>query len=263
MQIDVTPVADGFRSAIGSAPLAVITIGLLVGPTVLYILFRLLFPSSRRRPQSSTRVLWACPNCRSVNESVHDRCYMCQYRPRPTDDLTVIDPVTARPLTAIASAPSPAHAAELAGPVYRGVSVGPGRPEGNPAGVGVPVMSREPSGIGVMAGTMAISLPGPGASGPIPVAAAGPVAAQPMNVPQVAVAATPGVAPAALPPIGRPVIVTQTPGRLGIAQAVGARRPFDPPLGPIRPRGAIVSASEPRITVVDQHATGPGSEGAT
>jgi hypothetical protein len=275
MNIDVAPVTDSISKAIGTAPLAVITIGLLVGPTVLYILFRLLFPSNgSRHPTASTRMLWACPNCRSVNESVHDRCYVCRYRPLPTDELTVIDPVTARPLTAVATAPSPVHAADLAGPVYRGVPVGPGRPETMPGPVGVPMTGYQPTGVIAMAGTTTItsqrqatqpplSVPSapampaappaaPPADGPLPAVAGGLATTPTINVHHVAIAASPGVAPAALPPVGRPVIATHTPGRLGIAQVVGARRPFDPVPVPSRPRGSIIASAEPRITVISR-----------
>jgi hypothetical protein len=119
---------DMFRSAVTTAPLAFLTIGLLGGPTVIWLFFRAVMARTRKPPTSSTRVLWACPECRSVNESVHIRCYMCHFEPASVDEVIVIDPFTGQPLMPDVGAPSPDRLRRAVGPNRPSVPVGPGRP---------------------------------------------------------------------------------------------------------------------------------------
>lgn len=147
------------QRTIATAPFAAIAAVILGGPTLLYFMARTAFFSrSDRRAPSSGRMLWACPQCSSVNESIHDRCYTCHFEPQPEDDITIIDPDTGRPLTPVVK-PWTVRTAQAAAPRTMAdrpaVAVGPGRTAmaSTRAPIAAPPATPTPSPTPVMAGT--------------------------------------------------------------------------------------------------------------
>lgn len=123
--MDIDPVG-AISSAFENAPMVAITAALLIGPTLIYVILRMTFSREKSRPTSSGRMLWACPQCSSVNESINDRCYTCRFEPRAEDDVTIIDPQTGRPITPVVK-PWTVRTAQAAAPTRPAVAVGPGR----------------------------------------------------------------------------------------------------------------------------------------
>lgn len=154
--MDIDPIG-AIQHAISTAPFAAIAAVILGGPTLLYLMARTAFsPRGDKRAPSSGRMLWACPQCSSVNESIHDRCYTCHFEPQAEDDVTIIDPDTGRPLTPVVK-PWTVRTAQAAAPRPEArrpaVAVGPGRgaPANRPVEVASPPTPAAPAP--VMAGT--------------------------------------------------------------------------------------------------------------
>jgi hypothetical protein len=147
--------SDFISSTIGNLPLALLTIALLVTPTMLWVVYRLAMSgasSARSRISTLPAALWVCPVCRSVNDPSSDRCYRCSFKVANPDDVLIIDPVTAKPI------PFPDVQPEPQG--YPGVAVGPG----------VPLV---PVAVGYTASQNGSTVPGPVETG-VPVGAGAP-----------------------------------------------------------------------------------------
>jgi hypothetical protein len=68
-------IQDGF----GQIPPSVLVVGLLFGPTLAWIGFRLYAaPRSARIEAERDDLFWICGECRSANEPGRQRCYLCQ-----------------------------------------------------------------------------------------------------------------------------------------------------------------------------------------
>lgn len=139
----IASVLDSLRAAVEHAPFAVLAAALLIGPTLLWVFLRVVFPSSQKDTAFRRRMLWGCPNCRSVNESVHTRCYACGFEPQSTDDVTIIDPTTGRPLTRVVNRPAAPPSALPTRAASPGVAVGPGRSPG-PVASPAPTRAAQP-----------------------------------------------------------------------------------------------------------------------
>ncbi len=196
-------VNDFIQTTVGNMPVAVLTIALLATPTILYFIYRFSVGSAshgRSRTSATPFAQWVCPSCHSVNELSARRCYSCAYDVGEFDDVLVIDPVTAKPI----SLPDQPAAMPVGQP---GVAVGPGAPVPSMASA-APTVAATP----VVPATLPTTIPGAPGSPGVPV---GP--GRPVGVP-----------------------ATRTPATSSIGAAVGARRPFDPPTGsqpPLRRRG--------------------------
>lgn len=134
------------RNAVTNAPLALLTAGLLIGPTALWVFYRLLVVRTKKAPVSSGRMLWGCPECRSVNESVQTRCYNCQFEPLAVHEVFIIDPRTGETIRPDTGAATPERIRRVVDPSLPGVAVGPGRRPATMLGDRPPVgvMAPEP-----------------------------------------------------------------------------------------------------------------------
>ena len=95
-------VNDFVETTVGNVPLAVLTIALLATPTILYVIYRLSVPAvshGRSRTSATPAAQWVCPSCHSVNDLTSRRCYRCAFDVDRVDDVLVIDPLTAKPIT--------------------------------------------------------------------------------------------------------------------------------------------------------------------
>jgi hypothetical protein len=91
------------RAGIGMVPPVVIAIVLLGGPTAGWLLYRFVVqPRNMRMLGIDRTAMWVCPECRSVNGLLMDRCYRCDSTPLE-DKLELIDarPEGPVPLTAV------------------------------------------------------------------------------------------------------------------------------------------------------------------
>jgi hypothetical protein len=156
---DLSSIADALQRGFGELPPIAIALGLLAGPTVAFIGYRLI--GAARGRQSTTEVeaapLWVCHDCRSVNQFRNERCYRCGAQREAAGEIEVLlDQPASRPSTFEAPAGSPfAARGSLEPPVAHdpgpgipvmghaldptdAVAVGPGRPtEAAPADVPV------------------------------------------------------------------------------------------------------------------------------
>lgn len=72
-------VLQAIQSGLSQIPPAAIVIGLLFGPTVAWIGYRLyVAPRASRAATEPGDLFWICPECRSANEPNRKRCYLCQ-----------------------------------------------------------------------------------------------------------------------------------------------------------------------------------------
>jgi hypothetical protein len=140
MPIDFSGFGDLFAQGLGQIPPIAIALGLLAGPTVALIGYRLVAVARRMQtaPEVAAAPLWVCRDCRSVNELRVSRCYHCGLERDTAAELEVIvDQPASRPMTFDAPAGSPFAA--LGGNVDTAPVAGPTRQ-------GVPVMADPPAG---------------------------------------------------------------------------------------------------------------------
>jgi hypothetical protein len=112
-------VLDAIQVGLSEIPPAVLLLGLLFGPTLAWIGYRLYVAPRSERPQADhDDLFWICPECRSANEVGRRRCYLCQTDRDAIDGaIRVVDRDQILELDeGAAAADSP------------GVAVGPGRP---------------------------------------------------------------------------------------------------------------------------------------
>ncbi|MGH2477244.1 MAG: hypothetical protein ACRDIL_18445 [Candidatus Limnocylindrales bacterium] len=100
MEIDIAELIARLESGAGAIPGALIAIILLGGPTLAWLLYRLIVEPRRRRLASpDLSAMWVCAHCRSVNELRMARCYRCNAEPVEADiELIDSDPAGPRPL---------------------------------------------------------------------------------------------------------------------------------------------------------------------
>jgi hypothetical protein len=157
MPIDFSGFGESLARGLGQIPPVAIALGLLAGPTVALIGYRLVAVARRMQtaPEVAAAPLWVCRDCRSVNELRMSRCYHCGLERDAAAELEVIvDQPASRPTTFDAPAGSPfaalggnLDAAPVAGATRQGipvmadpaagrtpVAVGPGPADEAPAG---------------------------------------------------------------------------------------------------------------------------------
>ncbi len=72
-------VLQAIQSGLSQIPPAAIVVGLLFGPTLAWIGYRMyVAPRSTRAGTEPGDLFWICPECRSANEPNRQRCYLCQ-----------------------------------------------------------------------------------------------------------------------------------------------------------------------------------------
>jgi hypothetical protein len=161
MPIDLSALIESFQRGFGEIPSIVIALGLLAGPTVALIGYRLV--QVARRPGTTDNVepapFWVCHDCRSINELRADHCYHCGLGRDTTPEIevvidapaaspTVFNVPAGSPFAALGANVDPATAA-AAGPGVpvmgdaaawtTGVPVGPG----NAGQVAIPVVAED------------------------------------------------------------------------------------------------------------------------
>jgi hypothetical protein len=79
MPVDQNGLFEAIVSAVSKLPPALIVVGLLGGPTAIWIIARLVNPPTPSKVKAVTEdLLWVCAFCRSINEDRLDRCYSCR-----------------------------------------------------------------------------------------------------------------------------------------------------------------------------------------
>ena len=108
-------IIDAVQTGLGQIPPAVLVVGLLFGPTLVWIILRLYAsPRSSTAPADTGDLFWICPECRSANDVGRQRCYHCQTdRSEIEGALRVVDRDQVLELDDA--------------PVSPGIAVGPGR----------------------------------------------------------------------------------------------------------------------------------------
>ena len=160
MPIDLRSLGESLQRALGEIPPVAIALGLLAGPTLLFVGYRLIGITRRMQtaPELGAEPFWVCHDCRSVNELRHPHCYRCGVARDAGGELEVIveqptgppasfDVPTGSPFAAIAANPMQIEGRGIGVPVMGdpagptgAIPVGPGRAE--PA-VAVPVVAED------------------------------------------------------------------------------------------------------------------------
>ena len=72
-------IIDAIQTGLSQLPPAAIVVGLLFGPTLAYLGYRLYSSPRTATPERGPDELyWICPECRSANDVARTRCYHCQ-----------------------------------------------------------------------------------------------------------------------------------------------------------------------------------------
>jgi hypothetical protein len=148
MPIDFSGFGDSLARGLGQIPPIAIALGLLAGPTVALIGYRLVAVARRMQtaPEVAAAPLWVCRDCRSVNELRVSRCYHCGLERDTAAELEVIvDQPASRPMTFDAPAGSPFAA--LGGNVDTAPVAGPSARHGVPV-MADPAAGRAPVAVG-------------------------------------------------------------------------------------------------------------------
>jgi hypothetical protein len=131
MPIDLSSLGESLQRALGEIPPVAIALGLLAGPTLLFLGYRLIGITRRMQtsPEAEAEPFWVCHDCRSVNELRHTHCYRCGDARAAEGELEVIVEQPSGP---------PASFDVPAGSPFAAIAANPMQIEGR--GIGVPVM---------------------------------------------------------------------------------------------------------------------------
>jgi hypothetical protein len=133
MPIDLSGLVEAFRGGFAEIPPIAIALGLLAGPTLALIGYRLVGVATRAGSTTTAEAApyWVCHDCRSINELRAGRCYHCGLG---RDAIQEIEVIIEAPVVAptFFEAPAGSPFAALGGNVDLASSRG--------AGPGVPVM---------------------------------------------------------------------------------------------------------------------------
>jgi hypothetical protein len=129
MPIDLRALIESFQRGFGEIPSIVIALGLLAGPTVALIAYRLV--QVAKRPGTTDNVepapFWVCHDCRSINELRAGHCYHCGLGRDTTPQIEVIiDAPVASPT--VFNVPAGSPFAALGANVDPAAARGPGVP---------------------------------------------------------------------------------------------------------------------------------------
>lgn len=138
MPIDVSAFIESLQRGSAEIPRVAIALLLLAGPTSLLVGYRLISAARRReRLAVEATPLWACHDCRAVNELRRSQCYHCGAAPDKGGEIEwIVEMPAARPATFEVPAGSPFAA--LGAP-----------PEHRMPALGVPVMAGEQERVAV------------------------------------------------------------------------------------------------------------------
>lgn len=161
MPIDLGAFIESLQRGSAEIPRVAIALLLLAGPTSLLIGYRLIGAARRQERQAvEAAPLWACHDCRAVNEVRRSQCYHCGAAPDKGGEIEwVVEAPAARPSTFEAPAGSPfaalganaeqrapAHGVPVMADEHDWTAVGPGptvqHPEGEVAVVARPASER-------------------------------------------------------------------------------------------------------------------------
>lgn len=89
---DLSGLVEALRQGLSEIPPVAITLALLAGPTAAFVGYRLFHAARRFQTSDEMQAspYWVCPDCRSVNELRHSRCYHCHQERDMQPDLEVI-----------------------------------------------------------------------------------------------------------------------------------------------------------------------------
>jgi hypothetical protein len=92
MPIDLSGFAESLGRGFSEIPPIAIALGLLAGPTVAMVGYRLIGVARRMQiqPEIGAAPFWVCQQCRSVNELRLSRCYRCTSKRDAVGDIEVI-----------------------------------------------------------------------------------------------------------------------------------------------------------------------------
>ncbi len=131
MPIDLSSLGESLQRALAQIPPVAVALGLLAGPTLLFVGYRLIWITRRMQtgPEPEAEPFWVCHDCRSVNELRHPHCYRCGVARDAGGELEVIVEQPSGP---------PASFDVPAGSPFAAIAANPRQVEGR--GIGVPVM---------------------------------------------------------------------------------------------------------------------------
>ncbi len=90
---DLSEAIESLQSSLDVVPAALAAIIFLAGPTVAYIIYRVVvLPRTSRYTEEGGGLLWMCIQCKSANEVRDNRCYRCGLaRTAISGDLHIVD----------------------------------------------------------------------------------------------------------------------------------------------------------------------------
>ena len=146
MPIDLSGFAESLERGFGQIPPIAIALGLLAGPTLAMVGYRLIGVARRMQTQPDIEAapFWVCQQCRSVNELRLSRCYRCASKRDAVGDMEVI---LDRPVGPPASFDVPAGSpfAALGANLDPAMSHASATHQGG-SGPGLPVMAEQGAG---------------------------------------------------------------------------------------------------------------------
>jgi hypothetical protein len=91
--VDLSEAIESLQSSLDVVPAAIAAIIFLAGPTVAWIIYRVVvLPRTSRYTEEGGGLLWMCVQCRSANEVRDTRCYRCGLeRTAIAGDLHIVD----------------------------------------------------------------------------------------------------------------------------------------------------------------------------
>lgn len=93
MPVDLSEAIESVQNSLDVVPAAIAAIIFLAGPTVAWIVYRVVVvPRTSRYTEEGGGLLWMCVQCRSANEVRDTRCYRCGLeRTAIAGDLHIVD----------------------------------------------------------------------------------------------------------------------------------------------------------------------------
>jgi hypothetical protein len=91
--VDLSEAIESLQNSLDVVPAAIAAIIFLAGPTVAWIVYRVVvLPRTSRYTEEGGGLLWMCVQCRSANEVRDTRCYRCGLeRTAIAGDLHIVD----------------------------------------------------------------------------------------------------------------------------------------------------------------------------
>ena len=101
MPADANDIISAIGSTAAHTPPALLAALVLITPTTVWLLYRLLFGRTRQRTASLTGYLWVCQMCHSANQPADKTCYGCGNPVDRFETIKLIDSTTGEVIEAI------------------------------------------------------------------------------------------------------------------------------------------------------------------